>query len=94
MKRLTFDGVTLTISEDIEFDWWELGQILAESGDYDQANLLDAFSSELRGLLHDGGLHQIDLIADLIRQDYSFRKDDIAWFLRELLTRIEGGSDD
>lgn len=78
---------------DADYEWRELGAILADGFDYEQANLLDALAKGLRtspeGKFY-GGLMQLQYVADHVREhpdEYDI--DAVKWLLSELLIRLE-----
>lgn len=75
---------------DASYNWRELGSLLADGFDGEQADALDALSAGLRGKVSDG-LMQLQYVADLIRNhpdEYDLEA--VKWFLSELLIRLEG----
>ncbi|ALJ19549.1 hypothetical protein [Microbacterium sp. No. 7] len=84
-------GVQARVVVDADYDWRDLGVLLAEGFDGEQAELLDALAQGLWGAQSPGGLMQLQHIADHIGGDPGeYDKEAIIWFLRELLARLEG----
>lgn len=82
-------GVQARVVVDADYHWRDLGSLLAEGYDGEQAEMLDAFSAGLREKAFDG-LMQLQHIADAIRdhpEEYDIEA--IRWFLGELLIRLE-----
>lgn len=82
-------GVQARVVVDADYHWRDLGALLAEGFDGEQAELLDAFSAGLRGKVSDG-LMQLQYVADVIRNhpdEYDIEA--IRWLLSELLIRLE-----
>lgn len=83
-------GVQARVVVDADYHWRDLGSLLAEGFDGEQAEMLDALSAGLRGRVADG-LMQLQYVADVIRdhpEEYDIEA--IRWFLSELLIRLEG----
>ena len=86
---ITVPGMNARVVVDADYHWRDLGTLLAEGFDAEQAELLDDLS---RGLRTDiaNGLMQLQYVADVIREhpdEYDI--DAIRWFLSELLIRLE-----
>ena len=82
-------GIKARVVVDADYHWRDLGALLAEGYDAEQAELLDALSAGLRGKVSDG-LMQLQYVADAIRNhpdEYDI--DAIRWLLSELLIRLE-----
>lgn len=89
-------GITARVVVDADYDWKELGALLADGYDGEQAEMLDALAQGLwkqpKGKTY-GGLMQLQYVADHIDRDPgSYDKEAIIWFLRELLIRLEGAT--
>lgn len=86
---ITVPGMNARVVVDADYNWRDLGGILAEGFDAEQAELLDDLS---RGLRTDvaNGLMQLQYVSDAIRDhpdEYDI--DAIRWFLSELLIRLD-----
>lgn len=82
-------GVEARVVVDADYNWRDLGGILAEGFDAEQAELLDDLSRGLRTDV-DNGPMQLQYVGDLIHdhpEEYDI--DAIRWFLSELLIRLE-----
>ena len=82
-------GIQARVVVEADYHWRDLGVLLAEGYDGEQAEMLDAFSAGLRGKVGDG-LMQLQYVADAIRNhpdEYDI--DAIRWLLSELLIRLE-----
>ena len=83
-------GIQARVVVDAEYDWRELGALLADGYDGEQADLLDALAKGLWGLPTSGGLMQLQYVADKITcTPGEYDKEAIRWFLTELLIRLE-----
>lgn len=82
-------GVQARVVVDADYHWRDLGSLLAEGFDGEQAEMLDALSAGLRGKVANG-LMQLQYVADAIRHhpdEYDIEA--IRWLLSELLIRLE-----
>lgn len=86
-------GVRARVVVDAEYAWDDLGSLLADGFDGEQADLLQYLSRGLRSKGADG-LMQLQYLADLIltHDEAEYDADSIRWLLRELLTRLESES--
>ena len=77
-------GLSARVVVDADYNWRDLGELLAGGFDGEQADLLESLA---RGLKEKGvdGLMQIQYISDAMNTHHS----SVAWFLRELLVRLE-----
>lgn len=87
-NTIRFPGIVAQVETDVQYDWAQLGEILARGFDAEQADLLNSFSSALKDLGAQG-LMQLEYVSDLIRSDSDWNKEAILWFLKELLARLE-----
>lgn len=81
-------GLLARVVVDGDYDWWALGELLADGYDYEQGNFLTAFAESLKARPGSDGLMQIQYLADLFN-DNDWNKEAVIWFLRELLIRLE-----
>lgn len=82
-------GVQARVVVDTDYHWRDLGALLADGFDGEQAELLDTFSAGLRAKGSDG-LMQLQYVADVILNNPDeYDIDVIRWLLSELLTRLE-----
>lgn len=83
-------GITGRVVVDADYNWTELGELLADGFDGEQAELINSLAVGLRRKESDG-LMQLQYVADLLRGDTEdYDKEGVIWFLRELLIRVGG----
>lgn len=86
-------GVQARVVVDADYHWRDLGALLADGFDGEQAELLDALAKGLRNQPEGksyGGLMQLQYVADVIHNNPDeYDIDVIRWLLSELLTRLE-----
>lgn len=85
-------GIRARVVVDADYNWNELGQLLAEGYDHEQGDLIEALARGLHAMPSDG-LVQLQYLADWLKtpgdEDYTYDLDAVRWFLRELLIRLE-----
>ena len=87
-------GVQARVVVDADYHWRDLGALLADGFDGEQAELLDALA---KGIIRNqpegksyGGLMQLQYVADVIRNNPDeYDIDATRWLLSELLIRLE-----
>ena len=86
-------GVQARVVVDADYHWRDLGALLADGFDGEQAELLDALAKGIRDQSEgkrSGGLMQLQYVADVIHNNPDeYDIDVIRWLLSELLTRLE-----
>lgn len=87
---ITVPGISGRVVIDADYNWSELGELLAAGNDDEQATFLTYLVCDLQGLGFAGSL-QLQYLSDRIKrdQDDEYRIAPIVWFLRELLERLE-----
>lgn len=90
-KLLSIPGLDARIVVDADYKWGELGKLLSESYDSEQAKFLEAMGKTLMSL-GGNGLMQIQFLADhigVMADAGAMDAGAIKWFLNELLIRLE-----
>lgn len=86
---LTIPGLDARIEVEADYNWSELGTLVAEGYDYEQAEFLDAIAQALYRM-GGNGLMQLQYLADRILEGLGkYDAGAISWFLNELLIRLE-----
>lgn len=87
---ITVPGINGRVVIYADYNWSELGELLAAGSDAEQATFLTSLACDLEDLGYPG-LLQLQYLSDLIKrdQDDEYRIAPIVRFLRELLERLE-----
>lgn len=95
INEFAIPGISGQITIEPDYHWRELGVVLGNGFDAEQAELMDSFANTLLGLKGSDGLMQLQYVADAITGNpEEFNVEGVRWLCRELLIRIDPDSCD